>query len=343
MKTPIFIEMNDIHLRGDNVEKIKDLISQACSLGDHLKCKQLLVLGDIFDARPAQKQGVLVAFSEILDYIYSKGFKMLCIAGNHDKSDYTANESYLTQYKDHPAIILLSEPTYIHSGDFYENCDCQFNSYFIPFYEEKVFKEKYDKLISNNPISNKSILFSHIAVTGSRNNDGTIIESPIKPSIFKDFYKVMLGHYHNEQQIGGNIFHLPSICQSNYGEDENKGFTIIFADGSHEFKKSKFKEFKTIKLDVANLSKEAIREIISESNSNTRIELVGEKDILDSVDTTILRDAGIKVVKKNIDLEIEEIEQISEIKKYNKESISKEFTDWCNKEGYNSTEALIYL
>lgn len=337
MKKVKFVEANDIHIKGDNIPTIKELFIQMCNLADETNCNNLLILGDVFETRPAQKQSVLVAFEEILDYVNSRGKKMFVIPGNHDKADYSSNDSYLTPYKNHPALFLISQPTYLEP----EGCD--FGSYFLPYYEDKILNNKFNELIKTHPVKNKSILFGHWAVNGSINNNKTTVESENKPALFKKFHKVFLGHYHNRHQIGSNIFHLPSIIQSNFGEDNQKGFTLIYNNGEHEFVKSSFKEFVTIKVDVENLTTKEIKEFAKQTDSNTRIEITGDKAKLESIDTTLLRDSGIKIVKKDIEFEISDIEQVSEVKIHNKETVVSEFQNWCKGEKLDSINGLKYL
>jgi exonuclease SbcD len=337
MRKVEFIEANDIHLRGDNVETIKDLIKQMCDLSDTHLCDKLLILGDILETRPAQNQGVLVSLIEILDYIKVRGKKLFTIPGNHDKADYSSDNSFLLPYQNHPALFLMSQPTYLKADG------CDFDSYFLPFYEEKTWIDKFENMIKLNPVKNKSILFGHWAVIGSQNNNGTTVDNGIKPSLFKKFHKVFLGHYHNSHTIGSNIFHLPSIIQANFGEDNQKGFTLIYNNGEHEFVKSSFKEFVTIKVDVENLTAKEIKEFAKQTDSNTRIEITGDKAKLAAIDTTLLRDSGIKVVKKDIEFEIADIEQVSEVKIHNKETVIIEFQNWCKSEKIDSVNGLKYL
>ena len=70
---------------------------------------------------------------------------------------------------------------------------------------------------------------------------------------FENHFKVFSGHYHDQQKIG-NFYHIPSIQQNNYGEDSDKGFTVLFGDGSHELVKSDFKEYIKVQVDLDTCS-----------------------------------------------------------------------------------------
>ena len=61
---------------------------------------------------------------------------------------------------------------------------------------------------------------------GVANNDGSKVESIIKPSMFSDYKSVLIGHYHNASKIAKNVFYTGSAYQNNYGENiTDKGFT----------------------------------------------------------------------------------------------------------------------
>ena len=62
------------------------------------------------------------------------------------------------------------------------------------------------------------------------NNDGSSVESSIRPSLFKDWGLVLSGHYHDYQELSDNVVHLGSLTQNNFGEDENKGFFARFLE-----------------------------------------------------------------------------------------------------------------
>lgn len=338
----------DWHIKEDNTEQIIDLVTQQCELNKKSGCKIMVCLGDVFNSRKSQTLLVLNTFGKILDIIDSYGLILYCIPGNHDKTSYESNESFLDQFQYHPALSLIK----LLGGIPFR--DTNVFLHFIPFFSNDLWVEKFKELLDHQEIiphidnKTKHILCSHIAVQGSQNNDGTKVESSIKPSMFKDFHKVFLGHYHNQQQIGSNIFHLPSIQQNNFGEDEEKGFTVLYEDGSHELVKSKFKPYKKVKIDVDKLSKSELNEVINEytkeaQNSYVRFILEGREETLKSIDKDKFLQVGIDVKTKSNEIGIIEDFDTVEISQYTDENIVEEFEQFCEEKGLDFKQGIKYL
>lgn len=334
----------DWHIKDDNTEQIIDIVTQQCELNKESGCKTMVCLGDIFNSRKSQTLLVLNTFGKILDIIASYDLMLYCIPGNHDKTSYESEESFLDQFKYHPCFKLINRTDILK----FENE--RIILYFLPFFSNELWLDRMDYLNFEDSFKegDKHILCSHIAVQGSRNNDGTKVESSIKPSMFKSFYKVFLGHYHNQQQIGSNIFHLPSIQQNNFGEDEDKGFTVLYEDGSHELVKSKFKPYKKVKIDVDKLSKSELNEVINEytkeaQNSYVRFILEGREENLKSIDKDKFLQAGIDVKTKSNEIGIIEDFDTVEISQYTDDNIVEEFEQFCEEKGLDFKQGIKYL
>jgi len=338
-KKPIILFSTDWHIKDDNVEEIKDLIRQKCKLAKKLKIKTLVCLGDVFNSRKSQTLLCLNAFGYILDLIQNNGLTLYCIPGNHDKTNYESEESFLDSFKHYPNFNLLSS---------YEDLDIieGMRLHFYPFLKEELWVEKFKPSILKDAIN---ILCSHIAVNGSRNNDGTKIENGISPTIFKYFDKVLLGHYHDQQQPSANIYHIPSIQQNNFGENSDKGFTVLYSDGSHELIKSKFKEYIKVKIDVDKVSKKELNDLITEYSNKTennyvRFILEGKEDKIKSLNKEVLQSSGIDI--KTVNKEIEDVNvdfDTIEIKRYTKDDLMVEFTQFCEEYDKNLEEGVEYL
>lgn len=280
----IGIISNDWHLKEDNLGEIPGLISQQINLAKEKGTKNLICLGDVFQSRKAQKESVLNCFKKILDMIYETGMILYTIPGNHDKTDYSSYSSFLDPFSSHPALKLMTTFTNINL----EGVSCSF----IPFFEEEIWTENFR---TNQHIPTQ-VLFSHIAVNGSVNNNKAKVESSITPKMFKGM-EVFLGHYHNYQDVAFNIHHLPSIQQNNFGEDINKGFTVLYEDLSYIIVNSKFKaylnfdvsvrdsEFKKIMADYTKMVKDNF----------IKVKIYGPKSEIKSLDLDLYKAAGVKV------------------------------------------------
>lgn len=338
-KQPIAIFSTDWHIKDDNTEQIIDLVTQQCELAKELKVTTLICLGDVFNSRKSQTLQCLGAFERILNIIYDYNLMLLSIPGNHDKTDYSSDKSFLDPFRHHPHFNLYSE---YEDFDIFEGI----RLHFFPFLKEDLWLSKFKYSLLRDGVN---ILCSHIAVNGSRNNDGTEIENGINPSLFKDFDKVFLGHYHDMQQPANNVFHLPSIQQNNFGENENKGFTILYEDGSHELVKSKFKEYIKVKIDVDKVSKKELNDLVTEYSSQTkdsyiRFILEGTEDKIKSINKDVLQSSGIdiKTVNKEIENVTVDFDEI-EIKKYTKDDLLDEFQMFCEEYDKDYEKGLEYI
>lgn len=298
MKTPICVCSNDWHLDESNLGEIPGLISQQIKLAKSWGTKNLVCLGDIFQSRKAQKESVLNCFGAILDLIQQNDMILWVIPGNHDKTDYSSYSSFLDPFSTHPALKLITTTRKVSFG----SVEC----YFIPFFEEQVWLEEFKKV--QTPYN---ILFSHIAVNGSVNNNRTKIESTITPSLFKGV-EVFLGHYHNYQDVTPNIHHLPSLKQNNFGEDVNKGFTVIYDDCSFEIINSEFTLYHTFNIRVDDPDfKQRMSEYIKLTTScKVKVKISGPRSEIKGVDLDIYKAMGIKIDTIFDELVVGEIKQI---------------------------------
>lgn len=329
-KEPIAIISTDKHLQESNAVELLDIAEQEIALAQRMGVSVVIWLGDIFDSRLSQRQELLTCLTEMIELYSASGITIYCIPGNHDKTDYESDESFLTQYRYHPGFNLFEVPTTIEI----QGVEC----HFVPFYSQDIWLEKFGELPT--PHSKKSILFSHTAVQGSINNDGKVVNNRIPLNLFKKYGKVMLGHYHDAQQPGANVFHLPSTRQNNFGEDEEKGFTILYDDTSFDFEKVSFVPYKEIKVDVLKTSKDELLKLAKTNTDgvNVRITLVGDQQAVKAVNKKVFTEHGISVKAKYTDVEVTESEEAEAVQELSGTDIDEKFKAFCEEKGYDHAE-----
>ena len=340
MKKPILIISSDWHIKPSNIDSIIELIKQKIKLAKKLNCTNLACLGDIFQSRQSQPLSVLKCFEIILDLIKEAEMELVCISGNHDKTDYQSTNSFLDQFQWHPALKLIR----IYEGLLIKD---DIKLWFLPFFEEKLWLDDFDENIINKVKEQdkyKHILMSHQSFNGSVNNDGSKQENSLKVGLFKDFFKVFLGHFHNMHQIGKNIYHLPSIQANNFGENNEKGFTVLYDDGSHELIQSTFSKYETIKIDLDKTSKKDLNKLITShggSDDHIRFKLIGAEEKIKAIKKEEFSVAGIEVTCDITDAEYEalEIEQVE----LTKDTIKDEFKVWCDKNEKDYNTGIEYI
>jgi DNA repair protein SbcD/Mre11 len=332
----IKIISTDWHIKPDNVDEIYDLVVQKVHLANELKVNDLVCLGDVFQSRQAQPLLSLKCFEKCLDYCYNNKKTLYCIAGNHDKTDYQSQDSFIDQFSWHPALKLMRSHKEIEDdGVVY---------HYLPFFEDEMWGSFIDLLSKNIDKSKNNVLFSHQAITGSRNNDGSLVENLISIQDLDMFDKVFLGHYHNKQQLSNKVFHLPSIKCNNFGEDNDKGFTVLYEDLSFELITSKFKEYHTIDIDLNELDKSKLdeitsdaKELIESTGTNIRFNVFGSEDKVKSLNKEDFE--GIVIKKRHTQV----VESINKAKNedmviYDDKKILERFEEFCLKEGYNDID-----
>lgn len=332
MKKPIFSAATDIHLEHSNIEQRKGLFEQIVEIIKPKGINTLFLLGDIFESRKAIPENVLNSFGDILSYLNFAGIETVAIPGNHDKLVYTKRESYLTPFEHYPGFTLYQDNGLIDLGGV--------SIFLSPFYDEDLWVDKFKSYFNENKIdpSSKNILLSHIAVTGSKNNNGEEVDNGISRKMFKDFGKVFLGHYHNTHKVGENIIHIPSICQKNFGEDNNKGLTIVYDDLSYEVIKLNFREYINIDIDLSITTKRQIDKIVKDNISRDgkpfiKVKFLGTEAELKSIDKDSLNRAGVKVQTKIKEIEDSiEYSMSEEIKEYDMKSLLEAFEEFCDQE-----------
>lgn len=340
MKKPLAILSTDWHLKTSNIDLIKKLVKDQCALAIDKGAKYLFILGDIFDSRLSQRLDVLRAFNEILDIIHSAKLIAVMIPGNHDKTLYNSRDSFLDPFRNHPCLMYI---------DLYGAVPFpELTVHFLPFFENEIWLSEFTELMEfNGGLTGTHILCSHIAVQGSINNDGSKVESTIKSSMFKGFHKVFLGHYHNQQKIGENIYHIPSICQNNFGEDDQKGYTVLYSDSSHELVKAQFPEYKKIQIDLDIQPMKEIESLAKEyfnSTDNIRFEFSGDESKIKALKKDFFTNNGIDVKTKIKEIEDNiEFSATEEVTQFDKSSIVDEFKKFCDENDLDYGRGINYL
>lgn len=340
MNKPIAVLSTDWHikddLREDNCFEIISLVKQQIELAKKLGVNTLICLGDVFTSRKSQSLKALMTFRIILNTIKSEGMYLHCIPGNHDKTSYESNDSFLDPFQGENFFLHRSFGVHIIE---------QVTLYFMPFFEINTYLEKFANFTPKSDF--KHVLLSHQALTGSKNNDGSIVTNRLTPSFFKDFDLVLLGHYHDYQEINQKIFHIPSIRQNNFGEDEIKGFVVLHDDLDFEIITSNFKRFKKYTIDLSNLSKKELKSAVLEAESlskdnNVRIEFVGDETKLCQVDTNDFASKGIDIKKKLLISDSQDAIFDTKIS-YEDDDIIKAFEQFCIENDYDYQENVEFL
>lgn len=332
-KLAVDVFSTDWHIEKDDRVDVRSLVIKQAEIALELGLNRIWCLGDVFKSRIAQPLASLMTFKQILDDLHSLKVTLCVFPGNHDKVLLGNNESYLKAFADHPAIQLYDDITMTHQPN---RCDYLL----VPYFPEAYVKEKLSAIALDS--TRKNVLLGHFAADGAMNNDGSLVTSEVNQDILKRFDRVILGHYHNRN---GN--YMGSIAPRNFGEDNNKGFMILYDDMSvgyidSESKKYITREIRCESADVKQLAK--IEKELSELSKDNEVRLVvsGPKQFVESVNFKDLKDVKVVVkfdeVAANMDKAAE-----GQIVEFKTDDIKNEFKTFCEENQLDYQTGMKYL
>lgn len=335
-KEAIGILINDPHLDKDNGKLVKYIFSQLINLCIDYGTDRIICGGDIFTNRSGQPLSCLTDWKEILQMIEEAEMEIHLIPGNHDKTDSDDEKSYLDVYSERCVHLYRSGSRRIIGGVVLA---------FIPYFKDEKWLEEFEKIeeeIEENykdgdiDESYPKILITHSGFDGVLNNDGTAVKSLIKPSMFENWTKVLIGHYHNASKLADNVIYTGSAYQNNYGENiTDKGFTVIFDDGSTKFIPSKFPKYIKEVIDVND--KETLMNLLEKYGDEEREDFVRFVFRGKRADAHKINMVEIQT-KYGIDCKFEAEEQIEameiseneEVLSYDTKTLKQDFIRFCS-------------
>lgn len=270
-KQPIALLIADTHLSEHTVEQNLSVFAQVTELCKSLGISTFIHLGDCFTSRKGQPEIVLTTFKNILDQLAQSGLMMLTINGNHDKTRGEAESSFLDAFNGHSAFSVVGLENVYNVGSV--------NFFFLPYFDEHLtYPSKLVQLNQLVQVNEDSInlLITHCAIDGVTNNSALKVKGELPTNGFEKFNTVFVGHYHNRQSFN-NIVYTGSTDPRNFGEDDQKGVTVIYDDGSYEFINLEFKPYVTVDLLSSDLTLDVINRVKEKSKeAHLRFRIQGE-------------------------------------------------------------------
>ena len=326
---PCLLLLNDIHISKDNIPAFKANWQEAINICRKMDVKEIAIGGDLFFSRAAQTLDVLLAVHDALLTATEHGIHVTIAEGNHDKVNQENERGYCHVFDQHSNVLVCDEFVSLPLGE-----DCRFVLHMMGYFpEDGSFCTRLDRL-KEEALDPKRLnfLYIHEGINGAlaQPNDK---ELPAK--IFEDFDKVFVGHYHNRTIIDKTrIEYIGSSRQHNFGEDEEKGYTVIYTDGSHEFIKNQANTRYRV-IDVAaeraglHLMDE-LREIDADGRYKVKVRVHAPQAAMKSVDKVALLDAGAtKVELIADDEEMLEVAASSLFEKFDSHRIRETYEEFC--------------
>ena len=326
---PCLLLLNDIHISKDNIPAFKANWQEAIDICRKMDVKEIAIGGDLFFSRAAQTLDVLLAVHDALLTAAEHGIHVTIAEGNHDKINQENERGYCHVFDQHSNVLVCDEYVSLPLGD-----DCRFVLHMMGYFpEDGSFCTRLDRL-KEEALDPKRLnfLYIHEGINGAlaQPNDK---ELPAK--IFEDFDKVFVGHYHNRTIIDKTrIEYIGSSRQHNFGEDEEKGYTVIYTDGSHEFIKNKVNtRYRVIDVSAERAGlhlMDELREIDADGRYKVKVRVHAPQAAMKSVDKAALLDAGAtKVELIADDEEMLEVAASSLFEKFDSHRIRETYEEFC--------------
>lgn len=326
---PCLLLLNDIHISKDNIPAFKANWQEAIDICRKMDVKEIAIGGDLFFSRAAQTLDVLLAVHDALLTAAEHGIHVTIAEGNHDKVNQENERGYCHVFDQHSNVLVCDEYVSLPLGD-----NCRFVLHMMGYFpEDGSFCTRLDRL-KEEALDPKRLnfLYIHEGINGAlaQPNDK---ELPAK--IFEKFDKVFVGHYHNRTIIDKTrIEYIGSSRQHNFGEDEEKGYTVIYTDGSHEFIKNKVNtRYRVIDVSAERAGlhlMDELREIDADGRYKVKVRVHAPQAAMKSVDKAALLDAGAtKVELIADDEEMLEVAASSLFEKFDSHRIRETYEEFC--------------
>ena len=326
---PCLLLLNDIHISKDNIPAFKANWQEAIDICRKMDVKEIAIGGDLFFSRAAQTLDVLLAVHDALLTAAEHGIHVTIAEGNHDKVNQENERGYCHVFDQHSNVLVCDEFVSLPLGD-----DCRFVLHMMGYFpEDGSFCTRLDRL-KEEALDPKRLnfLYIHEGINGAlaQPNDK---ELPAK--IFEEFDKVFVGHYHNRTIIDKTrIEYIGSSRQHNFGEDEEKGYTVIYTDGSHEFIKNqantRYRVIDVVAERAGLHLMDELREIDADGRYKVKVRVHAPQAAMKSVDKAALLDAGAtKVELIADDEEMLEVAASSLFEKFDSHRIRETYEEFC--------------
>lgn len=333
--------INDIHISKDNIAEFHKNWDEALTICEKHKIKDLIVGGDMWLSRSAQTLPTFLAVrAAILKATKTYDLNVIIANGNHDKTDQEMIEGYNHIFSDYENVEIVDE----YAGyDYGENITLWIMGYFP---ENGSFMKRLEDLKSGLESHLTHILYIHEGIRGGLS---TPSEDELPANIFSGFDKILVGHYHDRKKIPGtNIEYIGSSRQHNFGEDEEKGYTILYSDGLTKFIKNEVNfRYRVIEVELSDMDDEFmahLAEIKKDSRYKVKVRIKCDSSQTSSVNKQQLAECGankIELVTEQTIVMNTDHQRITQ--KFDKSGIKEEYTNFCSQKSIDNKLGLQYL
>lgn len=333
--------LNDIHISKDNIPDFSLNWNEALSVCKRMNIHTIVLGGDLFFSRASQTLDVLLSVHDALLTARSMNIDVILANGNHDLVNQEALRGYCHIFDQHDNVLVIDE---YHT---LSNPEWSFSLHVIPYFpEDGSFIEKLNEVKENEFNINKlNYLYIHEGINGALSRPA---DKELPANIFGDFDKVFVGHYHNRCKVAPHIEYIGSSRQHNFGEDEEKGYTILYTDGTAEFIKNRANQRYMVldipedKVDIHLTDR--LEEIKEDGRYKVKVRVHTGEAGTSAIDKSKLLEAGAaKVEVVTEELHAIQTTETGLFEKFDGGKIRDNYRQFCTEKGINDELGLSYL
>ena len=267
------------------------------------------------------------------------GVGVSCV-GNHDLVDQESFLGYSHLFSEYPNVFVVDDYTVMDISD---NVVLYVMSYFP---ENGSFTERLNAIVKELDSLKTNILYIHEGINGGLAMPS---DDELPANIFQLFSKTLVGHYHNRKRVTGTeIEYIGSSRQHNFGEDEEKGYTILYSDGSYEFVKNEVNtRYRVIDIDLSQMDDKFYEMVntLKEGGYKVKVRISCDSKAVNSVDKQKCLNNGatkIEFITEHTEIKLTQAQDITQ--KFDKSGIKQEYVDFCADRAISNVEmGLHYL
>lgn len=341
-QTPVALILTDCHCGKETVNDFLLNWKESVDICLAKKINHILFLGDLVLSRAAQTLDILLAIHDVLEDCLRHKIQVTMINGNHCKVNQESPRGYCNVFDSFDNVHVINEWGIVQ---FPEELSVGMISYFP---ENGSFTDKLEEL-ENHLFAlpcRKRLLMMHEGIRGGLQQS---TENELPADLFSRWDKILVGHYHNRCRIGKNIEYVGSSRQMNFGEDEEKGYTILYADGTYEFVQNQVNtRYQVIDVPVEKVNihlSDWLEEMKEDGRYRVKVRVHATAAKASTIDKEKLMGAGAsKVEVVTEDLEMKEVAASGFFEKFDSRKIKESYERFCDEKKIEDVElGLSYL
>lgn len=328
---------NDFHIAKDNIEEFRKNWEEMLQVCKEHDVKKVLIGGDLFDSPTVQSLPVMQTVMDMLAKTDDIGINVSISPGNHDKPNRQSADSWVDCLESYADIIKVPHCTQLSDRLYI----IQF-----PYYLEDTELGKQlkhvDELLQERKIEKEDvILYLHAGVHGALGDFDVPNELPQEK--LKGYRKVLCAHYHNRTYIKGTeIYYIGASRAHNFGEDEEKGYTLLYPDGTTRFVKNKV----NIRYVTEYLNLKDLKSWKNEHNDLYKVRLIisCKSSEVETIDKQALFNKGVNKVELDTEkIQAIKVEQSDISDKFDSSNLKQEYQNFCKEKELDNKMGLRYL